>query len=582
MASALDFAIIQNFTGGVNMPSAQQAENGYVARGFVDGNGRVNLEYVSPADAFEQAADVTAYGAVSDGSANATTAINAALASGRDKVYFPPGTYLVTGTVTGSADQQTVEFAPGAMISLGTTGRLVFSGDQMQVLNLHVILAAATSSTFDAVTLSGASSVMYDTLIEATAAVENATLLRVKGNRTVLRQVVLRANNNSFGYGVVLQQDADEQVRSATIEGLDVELRGDGGDSADYKALLYLRTRNVTVTDFIYEGSSTDVISEGVVVVDGQRTVFNNIKITQAFNAAYGVYQKRAAEFTSFFGGSLVGRTNGTYLTDSEAIHCEHGAGHLKLHDLNINGWDYGIGIYGTHDTPIIQGGVIAQLQTAAIVIDSAIVSGPDTGVWPVSGMSLQGMYFEYGAPGAGGRVIWCKTGSIEGLHISGCLWGYETHAIYVEDGFEELSGGWVDGCRLIGTLNTDAVIRPNATTDIQFGRNQYNVTSLISNGTHELKACQVPRTYRSVATANFANFLTAGASHELAFSVANAAVDDAVNVTLAANVATLAGFQCTAWVHTAGQVRIRGYNASALNHTSVSGSCQIELIKRP
>lgn len=60
MGTNTDLLLINSFTGGVNMPTTEQAENNYVARAVVDGDGNVNIEYVPAATAYAADEDVAA------------------------------------------------------------------------------------------------------------------------------------------------------------------------------------------------------------------------------------------------------------------------------------------------------------------------------------------------------------------------------------------------------------------------------------------------------------------------------------------------------------------------------------------
>jgi hypothetical protein len=519
--------------------------------------------------------------AVRGSSGDATAAINAALASGDPHVYFPAGTYVVAGAVAGSAAHQRVSFAPGATLDVQPTGSVRFAGEAQRIEGLSVALTMTTSEAVRAVDVAGARSVVDGARLTTTQDAANATLLRISGSSVEARNIQVTAAG-SFRYGVELAvDDVGDHAREPIVRGVHYTLTAPSART--YGALLRMRTRGATVSDFTFTGNGDALFPDGLIRNAGQRNTLRDPRILQASGAKYAIYSEDEAEFLTILGGQIVGRTNGTYYVDSEAIYCGHAAGHLKIRDTAINGWDYHIGIHGTHDTPIIDGGVLAQSRTASILIDAVVPSGPFAGSWPVSAMTIQGMYFEYGAPGAGGRVIWCKSGALEGLSIASSLWGYDDAAIYVEDDFEELSGvEFLGGNRMIATAPTDALIRPNATTgDVNVAAgNQLNISSLVSKGPHAVNVSRAPQVFRSTATANFGNALTAGASHELAFSVAGAAAGDSVTATLAANVATLEGLQCIAWVHQAGQVRIRATNNSETNHTAVSGTVVLELTK--
>lgn len=65
---------------------------------------------------------------------NDAAAMNAALASGKKHVFFPPLTYAVNGHVVGSESRQVVEFAPGAVLRVAPTGSVTFGGDHQRIL----------------------------------------------------------------------------------------------------------------------------------------------------------------------------------------------------------------------------------------------------------------------------------------------------------------------------------------------------------------------------------------------------------------------------------------------------------------
>jgi hypothetical protein len=60
MATNTDLLLISAFTGGVNMPTSEQAEDNYVARAYLDADGKVNIEYVAASTAYAADAAVAA------------------------------------------------------------------------------------------------------------------------------------------------------------------------------------------------------------------------------------------------------------------------------------------------------------------------------------------------------------------------------------------------------------------------------------------------------------------------------------------------------------------------------------------
>jgi hypothetical protein len=60
MATNTDLLLIGSYTGGVNMPTSEQAEDNYVARAYLDADGKVNIEYVAASTAYAADAAVAA------------------------------------------------------------------------------------------------------------------------------------------------------------------------------------------------------------------------------------------------------------------------------------------------------------------------------------------------------------------------------------------------------------------------------------------------------------------------------------------------------------------------------------------
>lgn len=177
MATVLDTLLIDQFTGGVNMPRA--ADDGKLARVYVDAAGNVNLEYVN-IDTNSNSANVLDYGAKGDGTTDDSAAINNALASGKSEVYFPEDrNYLISSAVTGSTADQRVVFAPGAVLKPAAGIGITFSGARMRIGLFEITVGAASSSTYNVLKVSGAGAVLEGGRFNVNDDVPNVSLLRL-------------------------------------------------------------------------------------------------------------------------------------------------------------------------------------------------------------------------------------------------------------------------------------------------------------------------------------------------------------------------------------------------------------------
>ena len=124
-------------TGGIadNTYLSMISESEYQAAQAVLHSGALTLP-----EAMEYAAggmrNVMAYGAAGDGVTNDTTAVQAALTAGGD-VYFPPGTYLVTGLTSGASTKSMRGSGAGSIIKSATDAAVLsVSASDLQIVGV--------------------------------------------------------------------------------------------------------------------------------------------------------------------------------------------------------------------------------------------------------------------------------------------------------------------------------------------------------------------------------------------------------------------------------------------------------------
>jgi hypothetical protein len=542
-----------------------------------------------------EGANVLRYGAVGDGVADDTAAVQAAFDSGKGSVYFPAGVYNV-GALTASAAGLCVDFSGGASLLCNSATSVLFSGVRQRIQGLTVTISAASEASFNAVEVRGASSRLTGALFNVNADIPNASLLKLTGARSTARNVFLVGQGKSFKYGAHIATVADGQLDSVRIEGFDVDV-GDDGEACTYGALVYLKGLRCQINDIAFDGGLNAFFPDGLVIIDGVKNAMNTPKLF-AWNATYGVNRLLNSEFFRIIGGHIQGRNNGTYVAGSIGVRCAGGvgaSGHLKMVDVNVTGWENGVSIQGSHDTPTFVGCALVNNQKYALVIDGG----------QARGLTLIGCYL---ADVYGEGCIWFKDGLVEGCSISGCEIGYQEIGFYVEDAFGTLEGMVVQGCYINGGLEgatAVATMRPGlASSNTLFSNNKRPATAgALGTGPYATKAIDllvnptftgatigatglkigtdgnaITKHVSQTNTANYASVLTAGAHYDLTFTLTGALTSDTVHATVAHALASRAGIMFNAWVSAPDEVTLRAYNSSGSTLTSASGSVRFDV----
>jgi len=537
---------------------------------------------------------IAEFGCVADGATDDTSALNAALASGAPLVYLPPGTYKVNGAVTGSAANQCVRLAPGAKLRVApATGSVVFSGAQQRLEGLSAEVIAASSTTFNAITVSGTGTVIDGGALSVSADVPNCTLLKIEGEAVhVPERVTITSAGKAFKYGVHVEASNGGELDYVTMAGIHADVGDDGAD-VTFGALLYTRGKRSSMGQISIEAGGRAFFPDGVVIVDGHFNSFQDPYVL-ALKAKYGFYLKDGAEFCYIRGGWIQQRAGdmASVLADSEGIRVGHNCDHLSLKDVTCTGFDYGLGFHGSNNIPNLDGFDASNNKTAAILIDSEIAGE----AWPISGLSMTGCYAENAATGSQPIYIWAKTGQVLGgvLLGAGSL-GYETYFIKIETAFAAFTGFKIDGNRIIALDNTGAGILPNVNTDIVWGdANDTERSNTISSGTYASKVRQsrdpllngvtvgsngtrVSKYFSDVYTLNFNANPEVGQIQDVVATVAGVAVGDQVAVSVPDShvfAAAGTGDVYFAWVSSAGHVTVR--RQAGAHFTPGSGSFRI------
>jgi len=200
--------------------------------------------------------DVTDFGAVGDGVADDTAALNAALAAPRPAgasakiVYLPAGTYLVSDTIAFPESRIVLQGEHEATTVIRLRDARVDTGDGIDFTdpaNPRTLLSMRTATGFSA---NQFISSIYDLTIDTGAQNPGAIGLKLHQNNTGgLRHVTVRSGDPA-GAGVtgVDLQGSDRgpgMVRSLTVEGFDTGLAVGGTEYSTVYESLTLRNQNV-------------------------------------------------------------------------------------------------------------------------------------------------------------------------------------------------------------------------------------------------------------------------------------------------------------------------------------------------
>lgn len=546
----------------------------------------------------------TSCGANPDDNLDDSAALNLALQcpspQGTPSVRFPDGRYIISAPVASSLDNLTLNFGAGSTLEFRGAG-LTLSGVRNRLSGLRCRLPVAASSAFTVLTLSGKGSAADDVSFDVQADVPSATLLRLAADHVRASRLRILADARPFAYGVHIQAASGGEARWVRVDGLDVDLDpNDAHRTCVFGALVYFRGKESALRDLsMYEGDRMQ-FPDGVIIMDGHVDTLENVNFV-ASGAKYGVYRKYGAEFLTLLGGRLDGVGGGAPRTaDSEGIHNEQFAGHLKVYGTLIVGWQYGVGFHGSHDTPGFFGAPIANNGIAAILVDSSYMD-PAYGNtapadWPVTGMTIQGVYFEEEAD-PNEAFLLLRSGALLGVTIQSSQIAIISRAIKVESTMGENGPFIIQGNRFQASPGA-ALVEAGPYTSAWYGPNATFGGPALTAGAYgsRVKNADTPNPssltlgpsdgpltghYRYSFTANFANALTANTSAELSFSVPAAAPNDSISCTLTAPLASnvslaLQACYMTGW----GTMALRMRNVSAVDQTSVSGGLAVDVWK--
>lgn len=536
---------------------------------------------------------VTHAGAAGDGVTNDTTAINTALATSAAHVYFPPGTYAITGAVTGIAADQTITFAPGAKLLLApATASVTFSGARQVINGISISISATNTRTFSALTISGAYSFLKGARFDITADIPNTSLLQLAEDDIEARDIYI-FSNFSFFRGVSLTKVDDSGTRRPVVDGLRFLPLPSGSQTLG--SLINIHGTDTLVKNLQVTSGGNTTYSEGVIRIRSSNVTLINPQVF-CFGAQYGIYgEDSASEKVTIFQGNIQGRNNATYVSGSEGYRVGHQSGHQKVYGTYINGWENGVVFHGSADTPGFYGAVICNNDQYAFVIDA----GTDIGA--VRGLNIIDCYLSDVTQDSFMHVI---SGKLDACFVAGSEIGYGTVAILVEDAVQScgmlLSGNFIQGSGG-GVLG---IAQPNAASDILFIHNTLQGGNTYGTGTNASRAMELLsptlgtatvttslkvgsngnpwlRRYFTFFTANYGSGIPANDMVELDFSWADGAVATymltfGVSGALAANT----DLSFTAYVKATGTVTLRARNHSASPVDAISGTVHFEATK--
>lgn len=496
-------------------------------------------------------ANVKDYGAVGDGATDDVDAILAAEAAGLSEIFFPPGVYKINSALALSVADRTYQLAPGATLLIMPGRSAVFGGARTRIAGLlSVRISTTSSSTWDAVQVSGAGSQVGDSLFTINANVANCTLLNLAGDNVTAGEMTI-TGVGSFKRGLDLAKADDTNVKYVRTGRLRALLTDDGVNTRTYDSLIRFKSQFCKVGGLAVAHGGRQTIAAIIDVVTGHNDI-DDVQINSSGGAAIGVLLRDNGEFFGINGGEIVGN----FLAGSTAVQCGDGSvaspavpavGQLKCSNVKWRGWDYGIKITGSADAITLIGCTWGNNKIADIEIDSK--RGSDE--WPVSALAVIGGYREANTF-TGCTFLHLNTGALEGGVIQGIEIGYAETAVLVEStmGTNVLTFG--GGCRFAASAGGDAVTTPNTNSRFHFAaRDAFFNSNLISKGTFASKATSIfvspemtsltvgssgtpiTKYFSVVASLNFSTNLDIGQHQDVVATVAGIAIGDQLAVSI-------------------------------------------------
>jgi hypothetical protein len=421
-------------------------------------------------------ANVRAYGAIGDGVADDTAAVQAAFDSGKSLVYFPPGVYNV-GACEADAFAQEIQFCRGASLLLNAAAGPTFSGAKQRIQNLTFTISAASSATYSAATVTGQGSRVDGCTVTLTDDNPNATLFKITGQGVTVKGWSLTANGKAFLNGVHAVAAGGGELKYASIEDVTADV-GDDGVATTFGPLIRWHVKYGNINRVFSESGGRGLFPEGVIRIEGHGNALRDANLTLSNGAAYGLYIAGGSGEFLWEGGWIQGVVGSAWRADSEGIYIGHDCYQMTFVNTTVTGFDYGIGFHGSCNIPNFHGCDFSNNQTAGWLIDCKV---GDTD-FPIRGMTITGGYAE----GVAGQPLWmwAKSGYVLGCAITGGFIGYETRAVKVEPTFAGFVGCTISGVNVIGdNAVTSHAIEPGPNDSFLWQENYTQVSSNIATG---------------------------------------------------------------------------------------------------
>lgn len=366
-----------------------------------------------------------AYGAIGDGVTDDTAAIQAAINavpsaanSAGGVVYFPPGMYRITSTLTSTTKNLTLlgaEGAQGQWPHNAPPNTVIFTPPGSGGFAFNV---ASGSTVFGGPTIKNLCfSPIYTTLssaqtLGATLSVSSATIARLPASGTAIVQDKHQVGVISYT-GKTTNQLTGVSVSSETVPGATYSIASVVTVPSPYGVRLsrttdwhverctFMHYADTTVTITLDDGTHTLSGATGL-VVDGSSSIaqYGTCRDLR-FYACYRGCQEYSAS-TRWFGGDFDGNVNGSTPWTGSIGYNGQKVGPMQMIGTDIHGYDTGVQVAGESAT--LLGTRHETYSTAAV----ALVGCPRSTVIPASMNNFQA--------GGGGTGITLDSGTTKSL----------------------------------------------------------------------------------------------------------------------------------------------------------------------